>query len=120
MVDDDRGPFFLGVVNCPQLGAVLARAVGPDFFGDMRLSDEERLLYLLSNYLPSASLSSRRLAPGEAPDETLFAHVALCVIGRRVGTIVVYDASPEAAVAPFRQLSARARSELLARAAESP
>ena len=120
VVDDDRGPFFLGVVNCPQLGAVLARAVGPDFFGDMRLSDEERLLYLLSNYLPSASLSSRRLAPGEAPDETLFAHVALCVIGRRVGTIVVYDASPEAAVAPFRQLSARARSELLARAAESP
>nr|pir viral proteinase - rabies virus [Lyssavirus rabies] len=118
VVDDDRGPFFLGVVNCPQLGAVLARAVAPDFFGDMRPSDEERLLYLLSNYLPSASLSSRRL-PGDAPDETLFAHVALCVIGRRVGTIVVYDASPERAVGPFRELSA-GRSELLARAAESP
>nr|AMB16311.1 capsid maturation protease [Equid alphaherpesvirus 4] len=121
IVDDVRGPFFLGIVNCPQLGAVLATAAGPDFFGEMSegLSEQERLLYLVSNYLPSASLSSRRLGPDEEPDETLFAHVSLCVIGRRVGTIVTYDATPENTVAPFKRLSPSVREELLITAREA-
>ncbi|AII80890.1 capsid protein [Equid alphaherpesvirus 1] len=121
IVDDARGPFFLGIINCPQLGAVLATAAGPDFFGELSegLSEQERLLYLVSNYLPSASLSSRRLGPDEEPDETLFAHVSLCVIGRRVGTIVTYDATPENAVAPFKRLSPSSREELLITAREA-
>ncbi|AII80970.1 capsid protein [Equid alphaherpesvirus 1] len=121
IVDDARGPFFLGIINCPQLGAVLATAAGPNFFGELSegLSEQERLLYLVSNYLPSASLSSRRLGPDEEPDETLFAHVSLCVIGRRVGTIVTYDATPENAVAPFKRLSPSSREELLITAREA-
>ncbi|QBM10874.1 Capsid scaffolding protein [Caprine alphaherpesvirus 1] len=116
IVDDDTGVFFVGVINCPQLADVLSSVAHPEFFGDdaAALTPRERFLYLVSNYLPSASLSSRRLAPGEEADGTLFAHVALCVLGRRVGTIVTYDATPEASVAPFRRLSPAARAALLA------
>ncbi|APO15890.1 capsid maturation protease [Bubaline alphaherpesvirus 1] len=116
LADDDAGLFFVGVVNCPQLADVLADVAHPAFFGAdaPALAPRERFLYLVSNYLPSVSLSSRRLAPGEEADGTLFAHVALCVLGRRVGTIVTYDATPEACVAPFRRLSPRARAALLA------
>ncbi|AVT50683.1 capsid maturation protease [Cervid alphaherpesvirus 1] len=116
LADDDAGLFFVGVVNCPQLADVLAGVAHPAFFGAdaPALAPRERFLYLVSNYLPSVSLSSRRLAPGEEADGTLLAHIALCVLGRRVGTIVTYDATPEACVAPFRRLSPRARAALLA------
>ncbi|AVT50753.1 capsid maturation protease [Cervid alphaherpesvirus 2] len=118
LADDDAGLFFVGVVDCPQLADVLAGVARPEFFGAgaAALPPRERFLYLVSNYLPSVSLSSRRLAPGEAADGTLLAHVALCALGRRVGTIVTYDATPEACVAPFRRLSPRARGALLAEA----
>lgn len=111
LADDDAGLFFVGVINCPQLADTLAGVAHPAFFGAdaPSLTPRERFLYLVSNYLPSVSLSSRRLAPDEEADGTLFAHVALCVLGRRVGTIVTYDATPDACVAPFRRLSPRAR-----------
>ncbi|UWL63375.1 capsid maturation protease [Bovine herpesvirus type 1.2] len=118
LADDDAGLFFVGVINCPQLADTLAGVAHPAFFGAdaPSLTPRERFLYLVSNYLPSVSLSSRRLAPDEEADGTLFAHVALCVLGRRVGTIVTYDATPDACVAPFRRLSPRARAALLANA----
>ncbi|QBN85145.1 capsid maturation protease-like protein [Phocid alphaherpesvirus 1] len=121
IVDDPKGPFFLGMINCPQLVRVLSSSVNADFFGVRKnqLSKEERLLYLVSNYLPSASLSSRKLFPGEDPDDTLFAHVALCVIGKRVGTIVTYDITPELAIAPFKHLSSNSSVGLLTQAAET-
>nr|BCB65318.1 capsid maturation protease-like protein [Walrus alphaherpesvirus 1] len=121
IVDDPKGPFFLGMINCPQLGNVLSSSVNADFFGPKKnkLSKVEQLLYLVSNYLPSASLSSRKLFPGEDPDDTLFAHVALCVIGKRVGTIVTYDITPEAAIAPFKHLSSNSSTSLLTQASET-
>ncbi|QQG63351.1 capsid maturation protease [Felid alphaherpesvirus 1] len=121
IVDDPKGPFFIGLLNCPQLGVVLASAASPGFFGvkEGKLTRVEQLLYLVSNYLPSASLSSRRLSPDEDPDDTLFAHVALCAIGRRVGTIVTYDVTPEAVIAPFRHLTPESTRELLVRARET-
>ncbi|SCL76945.1 capsid maturation protease [Spheniscid alphaherpesvirus 1] len=115
IVDDERGPFFLGKINCPQLGDVLASAASSEVFGSKSssLTDGEKLLYLVTNYLPSASLSSRRLAPGDVPDDTLLSHVALCVIGRRVGTIVTYDLTASSVVEPFKFLSKQSRDEIL-------
>ncbi|QPO25159.1 capsid maturation protease [Bovine alphaherpesvirus 2] len=111
IVDDPRGPFFVGLVSCAQLEQVLEEAASAALFERRGppLSREERLLYLITNYLPSVSLSSRRLEPGDTSWEDLFRHVALCVIGRRLGTIVTYDVSISGAVAPFQHLSTSSR-----------
>ncbi|AQX83346.1 capsid maturation protease [Canid alphaherpesvirus 1] len=121
IVDDFNGPFFLGIINCPQLVNVLSSSANVNFFGSKKdkLTKVEQLLYLISNYLPSASLSSRKLLHGEDPDDTLFAHVALCVIGKRVGTIVTYDITPEAAISPFKYLSKDSSNNLLSQANET-
>nr|AHM96074.1 capsid maturation protease [Papiine alphaherpesvirus 2] len=121
VVADPRGPFFAGVIACAQLERVLEAAASAAIFERRGppLSREERLLYLVTNYLPSVSLSTRRLEEGEAPDNTLLAHVALCAIGRRLGTIVTYDTSLDAAVAPFRHLAADSREILRREAAEA-
>uniref|UniRef100_A0AAU0K886 Capsid scaffolding protein n=1 Tax=Anatid alphaherpesvirus 2 TaxID=3080522 RepID=A0AAU0K886_9ALPH len=121
LADDETGLFFLGKIRCPLMATMLAAAASSEIFGESRdrLDPAEKLLYLVTNYLPSASLSSRRLAPGETPDETFLAHVALCLLGRRVGTIVTYDTSAHQAVAPFRLLGAASRRRLLADAEET-
>ncbi|ACT83547.1 UL26 [anatid alphaherpesvirus 1] len=122
IVDDpDKGLFFLGKINCPILATILLSAASGEIFGNKELSltPEERLLYIVTNYLPSASLSSRRLKAGEEPDTSLFSHVALCLLGRRVGTIVTYDISPENALLPFRDLSDAARRAVLSESAEA-
>ncbi|ARS01812.1 capsid maturation protease [Macacine alphaherpesvirus 3] len=121
VVDDPRGPFFAGLIACAQLERVLETAASAAIFERRGppLSREERLLYLVTNYLPSVSLSTRRLEEGEAPDNTLLVHVALCAIGRRLGTIVTYDTSLDAAVAPFRHLAPDSREILRREAAEA-
>nr|QCY53643.1 capsid maturation protease [Human alphaherpesvirus 3]QCY53697.1 capsid maturation protease [Human alphaherpesvirus 3] len=115
IIEDIRGPFFLGIVRCPQLHAVLFEAAHSNFFGnrDSVLSPLERALYLVTNYLPSVSLSSKRLSPNEIPDGNFFTHVALCVVGRRVGTVVNYDCTPESSIEPFRVLSMESKARLL-------
>ncbi|ARD71351.1 capsid maturation protease [Columbid alphaherpesvirus 1] len=121
LVDDDLGLFFLGKINCPQFVKTLSSAASSEIFGDAEksLSPGEKLLYLVTNYLPSVSLSSRRLQEGETPDETFFAHVALCLLGRRIGTIVNYDTSVEGAVEPFKRLSPQSKREVISAALEA-
>ncbi|ARS02770.1 capsid maturation protease [Macacine alphaherpesvirus 1] len=121
VVDDPRGPFFAGLIACAQLERVLETAASAAIFERRGppLSREERLLYLVTNYLPSVSLSTRRLEEGETPDNTFLVHVALCAIGRRLGTIVTYDTSLDAAVAPFRHLAPDSREILRREAAEA-
>nr|WGL40838.1 capsid maturation protease UL26 [Psittacid alphaherpesvirus 6] len=111
LVDDDLGLFFVGKIDCPRLAEVLFGAAKDEIFGKRGggMVDSEKLLYLIANYLPSASLSSRRLVTGERADETFFDHVALCLLGRRVGTVVAYDSSVAGVVKPFSRLSENAR-----------
>ncbi|BBM13198.1 capsid maturation protease [pteropodid alphaherpesvirus 2] len=121
IVNDPRGPFFVGIVACVSLEEVLEQAASASIFERRGppLTREERLLYLITNYLPSVSLSTRRFAADQQPDATLFAHVALCAIGRRLGTIVTYDVSLEAAMAPFRHLAPASRERARREAAEA-
>nr|WKR17707.1 capsid maturation protease [Human alphaherpesvirus 1] len=121
VVDDPRGPFFVGLIACVQLERVLETAASAAIFERRGppLSREERLLYLITNYLPSVSLATKRLGGEAHPDRTLFAHVALCAIGRRLGTIVTYDTGLDAAIAPFRHLSPASREGARRLAAEA-
>ncbi|BAP00705.1 capsid maturation protease [Pteropodid alphaherpesvirus 1] len=121
IVNDPRGPFFVGLIACVSLEEVLEQAASAAIFERRGppLTREERLLYLITNYLPSVSLSTRRFAEDQRPDATLFAHVALCAIGRRLGTIVTYDVSLEAAMAPFRHLAPASRERARREAAEA-
>ncbi|AFR32468.1 capsid maturation protease UL26 [Leporid alphaherpesvirus 4] len=113
IVDDRRGPFFVGLIACSQLEKVLEEAASAELFDRQGPppTREERILYLITNYLPSVSLSSRRLEAGGEPRRGLFRHVALCAIGRRVGTIVTYDVSVSGAIAPFQHLSESSRAD---------
>nr|QBH83782.1 UL26 [Human alphaherpesvirus 2] len=121
VVNDPRGPFFVGLIACVQLERVLETAASAAIFERRgpALSREERLLYLITNYLPSVSLSTKRRGDEVPPDRTLFAHVALCAIGRRLGTIVTYDTSLDAAIAPFRHLDPATREGVRREAAEA-
>ncbi|AAQ73704.1 ICP35 [Psittacid alphaherpesvirus 1] len=138
IVDVEKGLFFLGVVS-GSLALAMFKYVARDLFraddGDSpgggaesetrsdealpanTLSEREKFLYLLSNVLPSLSLSSARLADGYSPADDFFAHVALCELGKRDGTIAIYGSSPPEVLDAFSGLDDAAKREL-ARSAE--
>ncbi|ABF72261.1 HSV-1 UL26-like protein [Gallid alphaherpesvirus 2] len=120
LIDDEHGLFFLGKINCPVMVRTLETAASQEIFSELdNLKPDDKLLYIITNYLPSVSLSSRRLAPGETADETFLAHVALCLLGKRIGTIVTYDLTPEEAIEPFRKLSPNSKATLLSQGKET-
>lgn len=133
VVDVEKGLFFLGAVS-GSLAPVMFKYVERDLFpasdgastgegavGDFptddatpaqSLSEQEKFLYLLSNVLPSLSLSSARLANGDPPAGDFFAHVALCELGKRDGTIAIYGSSPSEVLDAFSGLDGAAKQEL--------
>ncbi|BAB16535.1 UL26 protein [Gallid alphaherpesvirus 3] len=120
LTDDEHGLFFLGKINCPVMIRTLETAASQEIFSEFdNLKTEERVLYLITNYLPSVSLSSKRLEPGEKADKSFLAHVALCLLGKRIGTIVTYDLTPENAIEPFRKLSPTTKTALLSEGQET-
>nr|AAG30065.1 UL26 [Meleagrid alphaherpesvirus 1] len=120
LADDDHGLFFVGRINCPLMTQTLEAAASQEIFSELEnISKDEKLLYLVTNYLPSVSLSSRRLEPGERADETFFSHVALCLLGKRIGTIVTYDFDVDHAIQPFTKLSDVCKSSLISEAIET-
>ncbi|QOD40209.1 capsid maturation protease [Macropodid alphaherpesvirus 2] len=120
IVNDSRGPFFVGLVVCNELEAVLEQAASKTIFERRGppLSREERLLYLITNYLPSVSLSTHHIGAPETNTSVKFEHVALCAIGRREGTIVTYDVTLDAVLDTFRNLSPTSKERIKRDAAE--
>lgn len=116
--DVGKGLFFLGAVS-GALSPILFRYVDGDLFSvdaDGRgaaLSETEKFLYLLSNVLPSLSLSSSRLSEGELPDKNFFSHIALCELGKRDGTVAIYGSTPSEVIDAFSGLGGNAKRDLL-------
>nr|WRQ97487.1 capsid maturation protease [Gallid alphaherpesvirus 1] len=116
ILDLPRGLFCLGVVSTALAPIFLSYVQDDALFANaeegMVLTETEKFLYLLSNILPSLSLSSRRLEKNEVPGKDFFAHVALCELGRREGTVAIYGATASEAIGAFDDLSAPIKEQL--------
>ncbi|AAU93324.1 capsid maturation protease [Chelonid alphaherpesvirus 5] len=117
VLDAEKGAFCVAKVTSKNLFRIMLETVDPRVF-ELKpgLSEREKLLLLISNFVPSFSLSSVKVDRPEEADERFFVHVSLCMLGRRQGTIAIYDETASKAVSLFEALSAEEKQRAIAEA----
>ncbi|AIU39379.1 capsid maturation protease [Testudinid alphaherpesvirus 3] len=115
--DCQYGPFCLCKITSKNLFEIMMNTADPSLFDNLQdRSEVEKLLYLISNYIASFSMSSKRINSLDEVDKNYIAHVSLCILGKRLGTVVVYHQELSSVVLPFDALSGTERDAIVAEA----